>query len=69
MPGLISERKSNWGLDVMLKSAIFEKKKKKLFLFFKKNLDSLHARLNSHCKAQSYKKKEHKKSKAHRKSV
>ena len=29
MPGLISERKSNWGLDVMLKSGIFEKKKKK----------------------------------------
>ena len=32
------------------------------------NLDSLHARLNSHYKAWSYKKKKHKRIKAHRKS-
>ena len=31
--------------------------------------DSLHARLNSHCKAWSYKKKKHKKIKAYRKSL
>ena len=33
------------------------------------NWDSLHARLNSHCKAWSYKKKKHKKITAYRKSV
>ena len=33
------------------------------------NLDSLHARLNSHYKAQSYKEKKHKKIKAYRKSL
>ena len=33
------------------------------------NLDSLHASLNSHCKAWSYKKKKHKKIKACRKSL
>ena len=37
--------------------------------FFKKNWDSLHARLNSHSEAWSYKKKKHKKVKAYRKSV
>ena len=31
--------------------------------------DSLHARLNSYCKAWSYKKKKHKKFKAYKKSV
>ena len=36
--------------------------------FFKKNLDSLHARLNSHYKEWSYKKKKHKRIKTHRKS-
>ena len=36
-------------------------------IFF--NLDSLHERLNSHCKAWSYKKKKHKKITAYRKSV
>ena len=38
-------------------------------LLFKKKLDSLHARLNKHCKAWKYKKKKHKKIKAYRKSV
>ena len=33
------------------------------------NQDSLHARLNSHCKAWSYKKKKHKKIKAYMKSL
>ena len=33
------------------------------------NWDSLHARLNSHCKTWSYKKKKHKKIKAYRKSL
>ena len=36
---------------------------------FFKNLDSLHARLNSHYEAWSYKKKNHKKITAYRKSV
>ena len=36
-------------------------------IFF--NWDSLHVRLNSHCKAWSYKKKKHKKIKAYRKSL
>ena len=33
------------------------------------NWDSLHPRLNSHCKARSYKKKKHKKIKGYRKSL
>ena len=37
--------------------------------FFLFNWDSLHARLNSHCKAWIYKKKKHKKIRAHKKSV
>ena len=51
------------------------KKKKTIFIDFDLlnqsffNWDSLHARLNSHCKAWSYKKKKHKKIKAYRKSV
>ena len=37
--------------------------------YLKKNLDSLHARLNIHYKAWSYKKKKHKNIKAYRKSL
>ena len=39
------------------------------FLKKKKNWDSLHARLNSHCKAWSYKKKKHKRIKGYNKSL
>ena len=38
-------------------------------LFFKKNWDSLHAMLNSHCKAEHYKKKKHKKIKAYKRCL
>ena len=38
-------------------------------VFFSKNWDSLHARLNSHHEAWSYKKKKNKKIKAYKKSV
>ena len=39
------------------------------FFLYKKNWDSLHPRLNTHCKAWSYKKKEHKEVKAYRKPL
>ena len=39
------------------------------FFLYKKNWDSLHPRLNTHCKAWSYKKKEHREIKAYRKSL
>ena len=38
-------------------------------IYFKKNWDSLHARLNRHCEAWSYKKKKNKKIEVHRKAV
>ena len=40
-----------------------------MFIYFFKNWDSLHARLNSHYRACSYNKKKHKKIKAYRKYV
>ena len=56
----------NWDIVFFNLSLVFSTPWKRWYtdfwIFF--NWDSLHARLNSHCKAWSYKKKKHKKTKA-----